>query len=268
MTEHVIPFKPHRFESAAAHYLAGRPAYSPTLIRRVADRVGLRPPHRVLDLGCGPGQLAGGFAYFAGAVLGMDPEPEMLAIAAGRAEGVLPNVSFVQGSSYDLGPDIGARFGPFRLAAIGRAFHWMDRADVLRRLDPLIEAGGAVALFSDQHPGVRENEWVARLEAIRETHADGARPSWRQPGWPKHEVFLLDSPFSQLERIGVIERRELPPQRILDRVLSMSSCSRAELGARAAPMEAEVRALIDSLAQAGPVVEVVESTALIASRPA
>jgi cyclopropane fatty-acyl-phospholipid synthase-like methyltransferase len=40
------------------------------LIRRVADVVGLREDHRVLDLGCGPGQLAIGFGYFAGEVIG------------------------------------------------------------------------------------------------------------------------------------------------------------------------------------------------------
>jgi hypothetical protein len=48
-------FESHRFRTAARHYLAGRPAYAPTLMRRVAELCGLREDHRLLDLGCGPG---------------------------------------------------------------------------------------------------------------------------------------------------------------------------------------------------------------------
>ena len=63
------PFDPRRFESAALHYRAGRIPYPPRLIRRIAELVGLRESHRVLDLGCGPGQLAIAFSFFAGEVV-------------------------------------------------------------------------------------------------------------------------------------------------------------------------------------------------------
>src|SRR5689334_9769606 len=57
-------FQPHRFRSAAAHYLAGRPAYAQRLIRLVARLIDLTNADRMLDLGCGPGMLAGAFAPF------------------------------------------------------------------------------------------------------------------------------------------------------------------------------------------------------------
>ena len=57
-------FQPHRFRTAARHYLAGRPAYAPRLIRLVADLLRLSERDRLLDLGCGPGVLAGAtFAF-------------------------------------------------------------------------------------------------------------------------------------------------------------------------------------------------------------
>ena len=130
-----IPFDAHRFETAAKHYLAGRPAYAPLLIKRVAALLGLRRTHRVLDLGCGPGQLALAFAPLVKQVTGMDPEPEMLRVAAANAREAGIDLKLVQGSSYDLAPVLGR----FRLVSIGRAFHWMDRADTLKRLDELIE---------------------------------------------------------------------------------------------------------------------------------
>ena len=62
-------FQPHRFRTAARHYLAGRPPYAPRLIRLVAELLRLSERDRLLDLGCGPGVLAGAFAPLVGAML-------------------------------------------------------------------------------------------------------------------------------------------------------------------------------------------------------
>ena len=126
-----------RFRTAAEHYLAGRPAYAPRLIRHVARFTGVAPEHRILDLGCGPGMLAGAFALAGAEVLAMDPEPEMLRIAEAEFGGA-GRISFVRGSSFDLSPALGR----FRLVTMGRSFQWMDRVETLRRLDAMIEPGG------------------------------------------------------------------------------------------------------------------------------
>jgi SAM-dependent methyltransferase len=262
MDTYVVPFQPRRFEGAAPHYLQGRPPYAAALIRRVAELTGLAPHHRVLDLGCGPAQLATGFAYFAASVTAMDPEPEMLAIAAARIAGTLTNIHLVQGSSYDLTPNL----GPFHLTTIGRAFHWMDRADTLARLAAITTQNGAVALFSDLHPDVPENAWVKDYRAIRKRHTGEENPRWRQPGWPSHESYLLASPFSRLERIGVFERHLIPATRLVDRILSMSTTSRTQLGDKVGALEQEMTAYANAIAKDGHVEEVVETTALIAFR--
>ena len=140
--------EPGRFHTAAQHYLQGRPPYAPALIRRVAQLCGLGATHRVLDLGCGPGQLALAFAPLAGQVVAVDPEPEMLRIAREEAAQAGLPIEVREGSSRNLGPGLGT----FRLAVIGRAFHWMDREETLRRLDEIIEPDGSVVLFGDDHP--------------------------------------------------------------------------------------------------------------------
>ncbi len=259
------PFDPHRFRTAAAHYRLGRTPYPPGLIRRVAKNVGLRGAHRVLDLGCGPGQLAIGFGYFAGDVLGLDPEPEMLAAAAQAAQGLVPNVRFRAGSSYDLGPDLGR----FRLVAMGRSFHWMDRAETLRRLDALVERGGAVALFGDTHPDLPENAWQKEWREIAERHAqaDPARERRRAEGGFRHDAVLLASAFSRLERIAVIERHVRTAESFVARALSMSSITRGLDATQTENLAQDLRALAARVAPDGSVVEIVESTAVIARRP-
>ena len=264
MTSETIPFEPRRFRTAAAHYLSGRPAYATALFARVAALCGLAHDHAVLDLGCGPGQLALGFAPFVGAVTAVDPEPEMLRIAAVQAARAAINIRFIQGSSYDIGPAL----GHFRLATIGRAFHWMDRADTLARLDRMIETEGAVALFADRHPKVPDNRWHQAYDSLldRCSAPDAARAQRKSPDWPSHEAILLGSAFCRLERVSVIERRRTPVEQIVERMLSLSSVSHAQIGAKADDLARELQAALGEFAQNGAIVEVVESEALIARR--
>ncbi len=169
-----IPFVPDRFRSAAPHYLAGRPAYAPALIRRVAQLCGLDGTGRLLDLGCGPGQLAVAFAPFVAGVLAVDPEPAMM--AAGQNLAGSAAVTFRQGSSQDLDPS----WGRFRAVTIGRAFHWMDRVETARRLDGMIEPGGALVLFHVDHPAVPDNAWREAYQAALDAAlGEGTRSTWR-----------------------------------------------------------------------------------------
>jgi ubiquinone/menaquinone biosynthesis C-methylase UbiE len=253
-----IRFDPHRFQTAARHYLAGRPPYAPQLMRRVAQLCDLRGTDRVMDLGCGPGQLARAFAALAAEVVAIDPEPEMLRIAAEASPGI-GNIAWHRGSSYDLPGD----FGRFRLVCMGRSFHWMDRPETLRRLDGMIEPGGAVALFHDTHPDVPDNAWLADYRALLQRYAEAVRDHWRGPGWLRHEVMLMDSAFPRIEQIGVMERHEVSADTLIERALSMSSTSRSRLGdARAGEMVADLRALLP----AAGVREVVMSMAMLAWR--
>ena len=253
-----------RFRSAAAHYLTGRPPYAALLIRRVAALTGLTEQHGVLDLGCGPGVLARAFAPLADHVLAMDPEPEMLRIAGEYCAGI-DRIRLVAGGSGDLAPSLGR----FRLVVMGRSFHWMDRAETLARLDALIEPGGAVVHFHTHHAEVPANAWTEAFRALRRRHA-GDRPDRPQaPGeaWLPHEAFLLASAFRQLEAHTVYESREFAAEALVDRMLSMSSSSPERLGAGAAALQAELRALIAEIAPTGRLTEVIASTALIARRP-
>jgi len=57
------------------------------LHRRLIERAAIAPGERVLDVGCGPGRLtlAAARAAGPGAAVGIDPSPEMIALARGKA---------------------------------------------------------------------------------------------------------------------------------------------------------------------------------------
>jgi len=251
------PLDPERYRSAAAHYERGRVPYAPALIRRVIEVVGLKPRHRVLDLGCGPGPLARRFAAFAREVVAMDPTPEMLNAARTLADGIA-NIRFVAGSSYDLGPALGR----FHLVVMGRSFHWMDRVDTLRRLDGLVEPAGAVALFADTAPAVPANAWRKVWQDICDRYEPKTGAHRGDPDWIRHEAILLDSPFARVERFGVVERRALNVETLVERTLSMGSTSPAHLGEKkTAAITAEIRSALRDVRE-----EVVETSALVSWR--
>ena len=183
---------PGRFRELANFYTTGRPTYPRLLARRVADLVGLDGSQTVLDLGTGPGFLALDFHPFAGKVIGVDPEPEMLNEARRNAAKAGVNIEFVPGSSGDLGP----QFGRLHLVTIGRAFHWMDRPRTLAVLDELIEPTGGVALFQESYPVVPVKDWHPSFKAA------GLRiqppGTHRGIGTPQHQYRAFGGSFAFL----------------------------------------------------------------------
>lgn len=260
--EPVVPFNPHRFRVAARHY-HGRPQYAPRLFSWIARECGAGPDDRVLDLGCGPANVAIGMAPYAGLVTAIDPEPEMLARASAAIAdaGLLDRISLVQGSS----ADIDERMGTFGLVTMGRSFHWMDRREMLRRLDRMLRPGAAVVLIDSLLP---QGGWHRQYRGIMVQHAGPEAAGWRGPGWVEHEDILLTSEFSHLSRIAVVETHRMPAGALVDRAFSTSRAAPDKLGPeRSAALARDLSALAAQIAVDGIITERVESTALIARRP-
>ena len=70
--------------------------------------------------------------------------------------------------------------GPFRLVAMGRTFHWMDRAATLAMLDRIVTPDGGVALFHDAHPPVEENGWFKMLCDVQDKYRPRRRGERRR----------------------------------------------------------------------------------------
>src|SRR5215470_1224628 len=93
-----------RFATTVPHYEKFRPPYPAEFFRVVSQKVGLRKDHRLIDLGTGPGLLALGFAPYVGRIVGVDPEPAMLAAARSAASRATRDITLIEGKAEDL-PD-------------------------------------------------------------------------------------------------------------------------------------------------------------------
>lgn len=253
------------FRSTVGYYDRHRLDYPQRLLARVAALAGLKAGDPVLDLGTGTGMLAIGFAKEGMAVTALDPEPAMLASAAKQAAAAGVTVDFRQGGSADLQPGM----GPFRLVAMGRSFHWMDRPATLKVLDEIVRPDGGVALFHDAHPPVDENGWFKVLCAVQDKFGRRKAPhiAERRGGHRRYEPFLFASAFTQLDGLSVTIRQPLTVEDIVGRAFSMSTTSPERLGARAEEFAASLRQALRELSPDGTFTEVAELVGLLARRP-
>ncbi len=252
------------FAGNVAFYERYRLPYPDRLLKRVTALAGMAPGDSVLDLGTGTGMLAIPLARLGFQVTALDPEPAMLAAAREAAAAAAVAVDFRQAASHDLTPDM----GPYRLAVMGRSFHWMDRAATLGVLDRIVAPGGGVALFHDAHPPVDENRWFKVLYDVarkfgRDEHEHVKE---RLGGHRRYEPFLFASAFTELDWLSVTIRQPITEDQIVGRAFSMSTCSPERLGARTADFESGLRAALRARQPDGKFTEVAELVALLARR--
>lgn len=262
-------FEPRRFRTTVPFYSRYRVPYPDELLAQVGARVGLKPNEGVLDLGCGPGLLAIPYAKMGARVTAIDPEPDMIAATEEAAAEAGVSLEIWQASSFSL-PD---GIGPFRLVAMGRAFHWTDREKTARILDHLVMPGGALASFGDTVLRSAETAWREEWLRIMDEFGGSMKEMRLVNGvYRGDEAMLFESPFSKLSRISTIIRREIDVDEVLGRSFSMSRTSKERLGARLGDFETAMRKMLDAHMKAlkitnGHVVEISEIYALIAERP-
>ncbi len=260
-----VSHESRRFQSTVAYYQRYRLGYPDRLIARVARLSGLEPGDPVLDLGAGTGMLAVGFAKLGMAVTALDPEPMMLAECEAAAQAAGVTVRLIEGSSYDLTPDM----GPFRLVTMGRSFHWMDRAATLKMLEHIVTPDGGLALFHDSHPPVAENGWFKVMREVQDRFGRSDEPHIRErrSNHARYEPFLFASQFTQLDGLSVTIRQSLTTDDLVGRAFSMSTCSREKLADRAEEFENALSVALRELSPDGKFTEVAELVVLLARRP-
>ncbi len=232
------------FKGTAPYYARYRPGYPEAFFDHVAARFGLDGTGRLLDLGCGTGQLALPLAGRFEEVVGMDPEPEMLAeAAAGARTAGVRNATWIEGGSADL-EALQPRLGRFRLVTMGSSFHWMDREATSRALAGMVIPGGGIVVTGIGSFWTGTNPWQRAVRAVIQRWLGGTRRAgggtYAEPA-ERHEAVIARSPFGRLETYRLEYGRDWDIGGIVGHLYSTSFCSLAVLGARREGFEADLR---------------------------
>lgn len=254
-----------RFATTAELYGRYRPPYPAEFFRAVAQRLQLSKQHNLIDLGTGPGLLALGFALFAGRVVGVDPEPEMLAAARAAALQANADVTFIAGRAEELPDDIGC----FDVVTIGRALHWMDPRALGPLFARLVAPGGAIIVCAAFSVHDERNPWLDTYNAARRNWSDAGllrdagkgEQAHRNPG----EV-LGPAGFRMVDSVKVETTHEVSVKDLAWRVLTFSSSSPAALGDKIEAMLTDVETRLSPFSRDGVLTETLVSVANVARR--
>jgi SAM-dependent methyltransferase len=254
-----------RFASTAVFYEQFRPPYPDAFFRKVALELKLSGAHALIDLGTGPGLLALGFAPHVGRIVGVDPEPAMLAAARQAAVRASRHFTLIEGRAETLSPDLGA----FDLVTIGRALHWMAREPTLARLERLVARDGAIAICASFAATDGRNPWLDDYNAAR--RAWSPADLWAQSGSGERTyrdlaAFFRGTGFHLADLIKVETSHEVSAADLARRVLTFSSSSPAALGENADAMLRDVGERLARYARDGVVSEALVSVAQIVKR--
>ncbi len=244
-----------RFASTVAYYGIARPPYGSAFFEALAHQLCLNGTERLLDVGTGPGVVAIGLAPYCREVIGVDPEPGMVEAARAAAEHAGATVSFIEGRFEDAA----AKLGAFDLVSIGRAIHWLDPEPAHEALERALAPRGKVLVCGATSAKDGRNPWLETFNAVRDRWK-GDRPS------RDHHTFFADGQFTRTRAIRVEETYAVPVERLVDRVLSMSTSSSARLGDEVPAMKTAMREALAPFAADGMIEDVVESRAEVFER--
>ena len=253
-----------RFAATVALYEELRPPYPPAFFREVAQQLRLAHTHALIDLGTGPGLLALGFSPYVGRIVGVDPEPAMIAAARAAASRASAALTLIQSKTEELPGDIGS----FDVVTIGRALHWMDHEATLARLDTLVAPNGTILICSS-HSAAEANPWLDDYNKARRAWSDASLWSESGSGARVHRdlaAFFRDTRFHVADLIEVETSHDISVRDLARRVLTFSSSSPAVLGDRAEAMLSDVEARLAPFGREGVVAERVVSIAQVVKR--
>lgn len=251
-----------RFDSTVPFYARYREPYPPSFFREVARREGLLSTEggpcnaRLIDIGCGPGSLAIGFAPYVKSCVGVDIETEMLAAARVEAARAGVHVDLVQAPMEDLPPDIGR----FQAVTIGRALHWFDREEALAALERIVTANGWIAICGTTTHSAAAQGWEGPFHDIRRAWSS-------DPDESKYHITTEDwfrgSRFAKAEQVEVTETHQVTIPDLIGRALSLSTTSPEVLGDRRPAFETAMREALEPLSDGGVFDEQVSAFATI-----
>ncbi|MFN8558632.1 MAG: class I SAM-dependent methyltransferase [Dehalococcoidia bacterium] len=247
------------FQGAAEYYERGRIPYPPGLADAIATALQLDGRGRLIDVGCGPGVVALRLAHLFEAVVGLDPDADMLAEAARRAADLgIGNARWVRA----LAEDLPARLGSFRVATFAQSFHWMKRERVAAVVFAMLEPGGAFVQVSggrtlDLDPLPHPRPPRDAIEALQRRYLGPVRRAGQGVllyGTPSGEDAVVTAAgFGPIEVVRV-EGRQILVRTIDDLVageFSNSASAPHLFGGRLAAFEADLRALLADASPSG-----------------
>jgi SAM-dependent methyltransferase len=253
------------FLGAAEYYERCRIPYPADVFSWIVDEYRLDGRGRLLDGGCGTGQVALPLSRWFEEVVAIDPDEQMLQVAGRTAlERGITNVRFVRIRAEEVPIEI----APLRLVTFGASFHWMDRVLVARRFYELIEPGGGLVVLAPSSIWRGHELWKkVVIRTINDWLGDERRAgSGTFNSGPLHEECLAQTPFSEVKIVTIHKAHVWNADSLVGYLYSTSFASKAVLGDAQKRFEGDLRNRLARVSPENEFPDTMEFTIISASK--
>lgn len=195
MPMHIEPYK-----DLAAIYEEVRPGYPEQLINDIVDKIGIKPDHRLLEIGAGTGKATTQFAERGFTVHAVEMGEDMAAILQKKCASY-QNVT-VEVSSFEQWTGS----GPYDMIYSAQAFHWLDPELKYKKCHRLLKDDGYLALFwynpCDDNTG-EAKELKKRIDKIVNRYAAEYQQAGSDDQRRKHDGTNTDQRLNEIEASGL-----------------------------------------------------------------
>lgn len=225
------------------------PPYLPRFFELAAEKIPLRGGEDLLDLGCGPGDVAFGFAPYVRSLTGIDLELPMLEAAQRHGAEIGREIRVIHSKTEEAPENL----GPFDFITIGTAYWFMHSPATLRRIEGWLKPGGRLLICVPRNDNVGKERW---FEVFMALHRRWSRATdlYTKMSLPIRE-FLRGTDFVPVEQVAAYGEREITLDYLLGRALAFPTTSREILGDDAEPMLAAMRTELEPFFALGPIKE-------------
>jgi SAM-dependent methyltransferase len=210
--ESIDPAKPHAPWSGTLPFRQYREPFYPEFFEKAAAALGLTGTESLIDLGCGTGRVAFGFASYVKTLVGVDAEMPMLERAGREAKRLGLPIELIHSDTESFKHD-----GPmFDIATLGNIHWWLDRKQTHHVLDSILSEHGKVFICTalPLYDG-DTTRWLTEFLAVRKKWSNfDYTPTAMQP-----EAFMQDSGFEIETKLVHAVVAEKPIEDIVKRAL-------------------------------------------------
>lgn len=255
---------------ASEYYRRYRPGIPPEVVSVLMRASPDRRPRRLLDVGTGTGLVVEALLDHFDDIIAIDNDDDMLAAADSALRALTPEgtrLTLSRCAAEDFTPPHGWRAD---LVTICRAFHWIDQAAVLTRLDQSVSPDGAVAIFGDSSFWAVDTHWSHLVRAVVQDFLGEKRRAGQgtfQHHTRPYSEIMEESAFSQVTETRVPVRRVWTCGRILGYLYSTSFAAPALFGESQPAFETALKERLATLSADDTFIEDNEFLIRIGRRP-
>lgn len=194
--------RPESFDTVAGDYNVYRTPYPEMVVETLAALANLDRGVRVLEIGCGSGQLSVALARRGVDLLAVEPGPHLAAFARQNLS-PFPNAR-VEVSAFEAWP---APAGPFDAVVCASAFHWLDPDTRFTRCAAALRPGGRLAILHVHHVRGGEPGFFEATQPIYQKWGLGGDPFFQPPA--PDSVPTIYPELEGAPAFRAIERRQI-----------------------------------------------------------